>query len=175
MAVGALDDAILVRDPAVVAGRLHAVMGTERVIAPGQVLAGVLVQVAECGREAIAAVLERRPAQDPQRVLQPFGHRLLAIRLRSSRWRSHRRGDVALAAEDDVRMLETGVGQPEVIETMVEPGARDGHAEVAHVGEVRQPHAARLMDLAENDLLVGAMHGAPRADAALQGAARACG
>ena len=60
MAVSALDGAVLVCDAAVVAGGLHAVMGAQRVVVPGQVLAGIAVQVAECGREAVATMLERR-------------------------------------------------------------------------------------------------------------------
>jgi hypothetical protein len=34
-------------------------VGAQRVIAPGQVLARILVEVAERGRQAVAAVLER--------------------------------------------------------------------------------------------------------------------
>jgi len=33
-------------------------------------------------------------------------------------------------------MLKTGIGEPEVIEPVIEPRTRDGDAEVAHVGEV---------------------------------------
>ena len=45
-------------------------METQRVIASGQVLARVVVEVAECSRKAVAAVLVRRTAQGPQRILQ---------------------------------------------------------------------------------------------------------
>ena len=136
--------AVLMRDTAIVAGRLHPVMGTQRVIAPGQILARILVQVAERGRQTVAAMLERCAAQCPQRVLQSFGQR-----------------HIAFAAEDHMRMLEARVGEPEVIESMIEPRAGDGDAEVGHVGEIRQPHPARLMDLAEDHLLVRAMQGPP--------------
>ena len=68
MAVRTFDRAVLMRDTAIVARRLHPVMGAQRVIAPGQVLARILVQVAERGREAVAAVLVWRTAERPQRA-----------------------------------------------------------------------------------------------------------
>ena len=92
------------RDTAIVAGRLHPVMGAQRIIAPGQILARIVVQVAERGREAVAAMLERRTAERPQRVLQSFGQR-----------------HIAFAAEDHMGMLEARVGEPEVIEPVIEP------------------------------------------------------
>ncbi len=144
MAVRTFDRAVLMRDAAIVAGRLHPVMGAQRVIAPGQVLARILVQVAERGREAVAAMLERRAAERPQRVLQPFGQR-----------------HIAFAAEDHMGMLEARVDQPEVVEPVIEPFAGDGDAEVGHVGKIRQPHPAGLMDLAEDHLLVRAMQRSP--------------
>ena len=58
-------------------------------------------------------------------------------------------------------MLEARVGQPEVIEPVIERLAGDGDAQVGHVGEIRQPHPARLMDLAEDHLLVRAVQRAP--------------
>src|ERR1700722_18370294 len=48
MAVRTFDRAVLMRDTAIVARRLHPVMGAQRVIAPGQVLARILVEIAEC-------------------------------------------------------------------------------------------------------------------------------
>ena len=50
-----------------------------------------------------------------------------------------------------------------------EAQAGDGDAEVGHVGEVRQPHPARLVGLTEDDVLIGSVHGAPSPDAPLQG------
>jgi len=41
-----------------------------------------------------------------------------------------------------------------VVEPVIELFAGDGDAEVGHVGKVRQPHPAGLMNLAENHLLV---------------------
>ena len=70
-------------------------------------------------------------------------------------------------------MLEAGIGQAEVVETVVERRAGDGDGEIAHLGEVGQTHAPRFVDLAKDDLLVRAMDGAPGADPTLQGPAHA--
>ena len=99
-------------------------------------------------------MLERRAAQRPQGVLQPLGQ-----------------GHEAFAAQDDVGVLEARVGQAEVVQAVLERDARDSDAEIRHVGEVGQPGAARLVGLAEDDVLLGPVHGAPGADAALQGPA----
>ena len=68
-------------------------------------------------------------------------------------------------------VLETRPDQPEVIEEMFErlAGDRDGHIEVAHIGEVRQAHVAGLVGLTENDFLVLTMPRTPCPDAPLQG------
>src|SRR3546814_1144362 len=85
-------------------------MDAQGVVAAGQVLLCVPVQVAEGGRQAVGAMLARSGAQRPEGVLQAFGQ-----------------GHEALAAENDMRMLETGVGKPEVIEPVIQrrPGDRD--------------------------------------------------
>lgn len=70
------------------------------------------------------------PAERPQRVLQAF-----------------RQSDEALAAEHDMRMLETGIGQPEMVEPVIEWLACDRDAGGAHVGEIRQSHASGFVDL----------------------------
>ena len=103
-------------------------------------------------------MLKRRTTQDPQRILQSFCQR-----------------HIAFAAENDMGMRETGVGEAEVIEPMVKPNARDRHAQIGHVGEIRQSHPAGFMDLAEDHLLVRTMQSPPRADPTLQRAARAIG
>src|SRR5437764_736977 len=102
--MGALDRAVLVGDTAIVARRRHAVMGAQLLIAPGEVLLGLTIEVAERCRQTVAAVLLRHPAQRPQRVLQAFRQR-----------------HEALAAEHDMGMLEARERQPEVIEPMTEP------------------------------------------------------
>lgn len=65
MAMGTLDGAILVGDTAVIAGRLHAVMLAQRVVARGQVGTRLRIEIAERRREAVAAVLGRGTAQSP--------------------------------------------------------------------------------------------------------------
>src|SRR5436190_17762029 len=99
MATGTLDRAVLVRDTAIVAGRLHPVMKAQRVIAPGQIFARIAIQIAERGRQAVAAMLQRRATERPKRVLQPFGQ-----------------GNIAFATQDHMGMLETRVSETEVIE-----------------------------------------------------------
>ena len=116
----ALDRAVLVRYARIVAAGLHAVVGAERVVAAGEVLLDVAAEVAEGGGEAVAAVFLRRAAERPERVLQALSQ-----------------CNVALAAQHDMGVLETGIGQPEVVEAMVERHAGDGDGEVGHVGEIR--------------------------------------
>jgi hypothetical protein len=48
--VRALDGAVLMGEADCVAGRRHPVMGAQGVVAPGQVAAGVIVEIAEGGR-----------------------------------------------------------------------------------------------------------------------------
>ena len=89
-------------------------------------------------------MLVRCTAERPQRVLEPLGER-----------------DIALTAEDNVGMFEARTGKPEVVEPVIEQRAGDGDAKVGHVGEVRQPHPAGFMNLAEDDLLFRAIKCAP--------------
>jgi hypothetical protein len=77
--MGTLDRAVLVRDATIVARRRHAVMGAQLLIAPGEVLLGITIEVAERRRQAVAAVLFRHAAQRPQRVLQAFRQRHEAL------------------------------------------------------------------------------------------------
>jgi hypothetical protein len=131
-------------------------MPAQGIDAIGEVCLGGPGEVLESGRQAVGPVFLWHPAQGPQRVLDPFGQ-----------------GHVALAAEDDMRVLEAGVGQPEMIEPVIEGLAGDGHTELAHVGEIRQAHLARNVHLPEHHLPLGAMLGAPRPYPPLQGAPRA--
>ena len=57
----------------------------------------------------------------------------------------------ALTAQHDMDMLKAAISLPEVIKPMDQGLARDGDAKIGHVGEVRQSHAAGLLNLAEND------------------------
>src|SRR3954447_19056936 len=70
MAVRTLDRAILVRDTQIVARRGHAVVAHQFRITQRLILRSLTRQVAERRRETVAAMLVRRPAEPPQRVLQ---------------------------------------------------------------------------------------------------------
>ena len=94
--------------------------------------------------DAVAAVVERRPAKGPECVLQPFGQ-----------------GDEALAAENNVGVFEAGPGKPEVVEQMIEWLACDRHAQATHIGKIRQSKPARLVNLAEDHLLLFTVNGTP--------------
>ncbi len=131
-------------DALVVARRRHPVMRAQALIAVCQIDLGIGIEVAEGGRQAVAAVIERRSANGPQGVLQ-----------------SLRQGDEAFAAKDDMGVLEARPDQPEVIEQMVERLAGDRHAEAAHVGKIRQPQPAGLVRLAEDHLLCLTVNGSP--------------
>lgn len=72
-----------------------------------------------------------------------------------------------------MRVLEARAGQAEVVQPVVQSDTGHRDAQAAHRGEVRQPQAARLVHLAEHDVAVLAVDGAPRADASLQGAPHA--
>jgi len=58
---------------AVFAAGRHAVMRAQGVIAAGEILPCLSVDVAKGRRQAAAAVLRRSPAHGPQRILQPLG------------------------------------------------------------------------------------------------------
>src|ERR1041385_9135808 len=156
MAVRAFDRPVLMCQATIVAGRLHAVMGAQRLVPAGLVLLCVVVEIAEGGRQAVAAVLQGGTAERPQRILQSLGQR-----------------HEALAPEPDMGMLPPGEGQPEVIEPVIEHRAGDADTTIAQVGKIRQPEPARRMLLPEDDVLLGAIERPPGADAPLQGTAEA--
>src|SRR5277367_5115884 len=144
MAVGTLDRTVLVADARIVAGRRHAVIGAERLVARRQILLRLGAQIAERRRQAVGAVLFGNATERPQRVLQPFGQR-----------------DEAFAAEHDMSVFEARERQAEVIQPAVEVLAGDGDAEIGYFGEVRQSHPARRMLLAEDHLPVRPVHCLP--------------
>src|ERR1700730_7230016 len=73
MAVRALDRTVLVRYASIVAGRLHAVMRAQRLVATRLILPRVVIEIAEGGGQVVAAMLRRGAAECPQRILQPLG------------------------------------------------------------------------------------------------------
>jgi hypothetical protein len=64
-------------------------MGAQGVVSCGQVFSRIGIEIAERCRQTVAAMFARRATERPQRVLQTLGER-----------------HVALAAQDDVRVLE---------------------------------------------------------------------
>jgi hypothetical protein len=95
-------------------------MGAERLVARCQILLGVGAQIAEGGRQTVAAMLLGNAAERPQGILQTFGQR-------------HK----ALAAEHHMGVFKTRKRQTEVIEALIEKLAGDGDAKIVSVGEVR--------------------------------------
>ncbi len=93
----------------------------------------------------------RHPAERPEGVLQAGGER-----------------DEALPVQHDVAVLEAAEDEPEVVEPVRQPHPDDGDTEPGEVCEVRKAHPARLVGLAEDQLTLRAMQGAPLTDAPLQ-------
>ena len=152
--VARLDRAVLVRLAGVAAARAHAVVPAQVGVAARQIL--LFGQVLEGRREAVGAVFLGHAAELPQRALQAGGQR-----------------NEALAAGDDHRMAPAGMGEHELVETMVESRAFHDDVELVGHGEVGQPQAAWRMLLREVDLAFGAVRGPPLPQAALQGAKHA--
>ena len=156
MGVGRLDAAVLMRHTGIVAGGNHPVMAGQLVIAAGEVELGILIQVLEGRRQRVGPVLGRHTLQLPQRLLQPLG-----------------KGAEALAAEDHAGMLPAAIGQAEMVETVGEGLAAQGHAQLVGHGEVGQALAPRVMALGEEHLLAGTVERPPVTDPPLQRAPHA--
>jgi len=120
MSVLTFDGAVLVRHPGVVAGRCHLVVRAQRLVATRLVDPGIVIEVAERGRQTVGPVLNRHAAKRPKGVLQAHG----------------KRGET-LAAQHRLGMLPGRVSQHEVIQPMVQCLAGDADAGVGHVGEIR--------------------------------------
>ena len=69
--------------------------------------------------------------------------------------------DIALASQNNMGVLEATIGQPEVIQAMVQRLTGNGHAKFAHGREVRQSHLAWLMCLPEDHLMLWAVLSIP--------------
>jgi hypothetical protein len=156
MAVRAFDRPVLVRQAPIVAGRLHAVMRAQCLVAARLILPRVVVEIAEGGRQAVAAMLQGSAAERPQRILQALGQ-----------------GHEALTAEHDMSMLPAREGQSEVVEPVIQRRTGDADAAIAHIGKIRQSQPTRWMLLSEDDVPLGPVQGPPGADAPLQRAADA--
>lgn len=99
-------------------GHVGQVAGVER---SGKLLGQFTLATAimgQCQQQAVAAVTERRAANRPQRVLNPFGQ-----------------GE-AFAAEDDMGVLKARPGEPKLVKEVVERLTGDRYAEAAHVAKV---------------------------------------
>src|SRR5260370_2695673 len=148
--------AVLVAHAAIVAGRRHAVMAAQLTVGPREVF--LLGEILERRREAVGAMLAWRSADEPERVLQPLGERR-----------------EALPALDHARVFPLRVGEREVVESMREGKALHRHAQLAGVGEIRQPLRARRMLLAADDVARRAADRAPSRHMALHGPQLAIG
>jgi len=84
---------------------------------------------------AVGAVSLRHATQGPQRVLQPVAQAGEALR------------------KADRYVFPVRVGQHEVIDHVLETLSQDGHVEFVHVREIGRAEPARLMHLAEENLL----------------------
>ena len=107
-------------------------------------------QVLHRRAETVRAMTPGRTAQRPDRVLKTFGQTLETLR------------------EADTRRLPVRVGQHEMVEQMRERLAADRDVEVRHVGEVRRPHVARIVDLREERLTIRTVRGTPLANLPLE-------
>src|SRR5215471_2045418 len=151
MTMRAFDRSIPMCQAPIVAGRLHAVMRAQCVVAPRLILPGAVVEIAEGSRETVAAMLQRRSTERPQRILQTL-----------------RQGHEALTTEHDMSMLPAREGQAEVIEPVIERHTGDADAVITHVGEIGQAQPTRRVLLPEDDVALGPVERSPAADAPLQ-------
>src|SRR5438132_446689 len=83
-------------------------MAAQRLVATRQILLCVTIEVAEGGRQAVAAMLQGGAAERPQRILHSLGQR-----------------HEAFPAEHDMGVLPAREGEPEVVEPMIERRAGD--------------------------------------------------
>jgi hypothetical protein len=102
-------------------------------------------------RQPIGAMMRRRTAQFPKRVLHPGAQVREILR------------------EAHHHVFPVRIRQHEMIQQMIEPLAGDGHLQTAHVREIRCPQSPRLMHLRKVDLLGGPMLRLPPPHAPLQG------
>ena len=133
-----VDRTVLVRHADVVARRCHIVMRTQLLTTMRQILRRPPLEIAERRREAVAAMLRRRSAESPQRILQAFSQ-----------------GDEAFPAEHDPNMFPTGERQAEVVQPMLErdPGNGDRKAEASVKSDSARQCSACWQPINGNDFL----------------------
>jgi hypothetical protein len=97
-------------------------------------------------------MLQRRPAERPQRVLQTF-----------------REGHEALTAEHDMSMLPARERQAEVIEPVIQRRSGDADAVIGHISEIGPPQPTRRILLPKkNPVALGPVERPPPTDAPLR-------
>jgi hypothetical protein len=109
------------------------------------------------GGQGIGAMDPRHAAQFHQGILQAVAEALEAL------------------GKADGARLPVRVGQHEVVDQVRKPLTADRHLQARRVCEVGGTQAARLVDLAEEDLLARPVQGAPLLDVPLQGTQLAIG
>jgi len=148
--VGLFHIAVLMSHPGIVPGRLHAVVGHERLVACGPLLFLFRFQVLHGGTQVIGPMLLGHSTQLPQRFFDAFSQRLEGF------------------AEADAHRFRIGVGEHQVIEQVWERRTCQGDPEIRHVGEIRLRSLPWGVLLFKDHLLWFAMQGSPLGDVTLQ-------
>ncbi len=94
---------VLMSDAAIVATGFHTVMGTKGFVAIRHIASAISIDIAECSRKTVCAVITRCTTQRPKSILQTSGQ-----------------GSEAFTAFHNLGMLKTTIGKTEVIEQIVE-------------------------------------------------------
>lgn len=150
VSVRGLHIAVLMRLAGVGPLRLNLVVVHQILVARAKLT--VFRKVVDRRAEAVAAVLARRSAQFPDRLLKPAAHGLERF------------------GEADRHEFPIRVREGEVIQQMVEWLSVDRDPQRVHAGEVGCPQVARMMNLREHHVLVRALQPTPVADPPLEGA-----
>jgi hypothetical protein len=61
-------------------------------------------------------------------------------------------------------VLEARASQPEVVQTMVKFNTRYPYRKITHFGKIRQSHAPRFLDLAEDHIAIFSLQRTPLPD-----------
>lgn len=119
MTIRAVTASFLICDARIVPRRLHAVIPPLRIIAVGDVLAGLIREVFERRRETVGEVLLRHATQALECLVESLGE-----------------CREALAADDHLGVAPAALGKPEIVDPMIEglSAHRDHH--ILDLGEV---------------------------------------